>query len=131
MPPLYLVIPEHVDDEGIVRSIVLYGADDQPDHFRAALTPAQAEPLAAMQRLLAEGWEAHAMPHAQTEFNEVSEITFLGVDVVRDGIRLSLLRGFPLGAEATGRDLLAIVREAIAVMPELLEAERRGERAGD
>lgn len=124
---LYLVIPEHTDAEGVTRSIVMYGADDCPDHFRAALRPAQPDPLRAMHRLLADGWEAFSEPHPGTEFNEVSEITFLGLDVVRDGVRLSVLRGFPFGSVAEGRDLGRIVREAIATVETLL-AERASER---
>jgi hypothetical protein len=120
---LYLVIPEHTDDEGVTRSIVMYGADDCPQHFRAALQPAQSDPLLAMSRLLASGWEDYSEPHPGTEFNEVSEITFLGLDVVRDGVRLSVLRGYPLGSIAAGRDLGGIVRDAIDVVADLL-AER-------
>lgn len=129
MRDLYLVIPEHVDAEGVSRSLVLYGGDEAPDHFRAALTPAQADPLATMRRLLAPGWEAHAEPHAGVEFNEVSAVTFLGLDVVREGVRLSVLRGFALGSEAAGRDLAGIVREARDTVEAIL-AEREGE-AGD
>ncbi|HEU4698828.1 MAG TPA: hypothetical protein VFS40_06600 [Gemmatimonadales bacterium] len=130
MPALYLVIPEHTDAEGVTRSIVMYGADDAPEHFRAALHPAQADPLLVMRRLLAPGWEAHAGPHPGMEFNEVSEITFLGLDIEREGVRLSVLRGFPLGAEAGGRDLAAVVRDAIGAVEEMIADREQGGGAG-
>jgi hypothetical protein len=123
MEQLYLVIPEHTDAEGVTRSIVVFGPDDEPRHFRAALTPAQDDPLKVMNRLLAAGWEAHAVPHPTIEFNEVSEITFLGLDIVRDGVRMSVLRGYPFGEEAEGHDLQAVVRDAVVIVAELL-AER-------
>lgn len=126
MSELYLVIPEHTDAEGVTRSLVLYGDDEAADHFRAALIPPQPDPLAVMEQLLAPGWERFAEPHPGVDFNEVSEITFLGLDIVREGVRLSILRGFPLGATAAGRDLHGIVRQARATVRRLLLERGRG-----
>jgi hypothetical protein len=126
VPALYLVIPEHTDDEGVTRSIVMYGADDAPEHFRAALTPAQEDPLLAMRHALAAGWEAFSEPHPGPDFNEVSELTFLGLDIVRGGVRLSVLRGYPLGSDAAGRDLAGIVRDAIRAVEEMLADRESG-----
>lgn len=117
---LFLVIPEHTDAEGISRSLVLYGGDDEPGHFRAALVPPQGDPLRVMERILAPGWEAYALPHPGIDFNEVSGVTFLGLDVLRDGIRLSVLRCFPLGEDAADKDLSAIVRDAAETVRLLL-----------
>lgn len=120
MNDLCLVIPAHADDEGVVRSVVVYGGDDAPDHFRASLVPAQGDPLRTIERLLAPGWEAYTLPHEGVDFNEVSGVTFLGLDVLRDGIRLSVLRCFPLGAVAADNDLEAVVRDAAATVRRLL-----------
>jgi hypothetical protein len=117
---LYLVIPAHTDTEGVVRSLVVYGDDDAPDHFRASLLPAQGDPLRIMARLLDPGWEAYTVPHQGVDFNEVSGVTFLGLDVLRDGIRLSVLRCFPLGATASDQDLNAVVRDAAVTVRRLL-----------
>lgn len=121
MQELYLVIPEHTDAEGVSRSLVVYGGDDAPDHFRASLIPAQGDPLRIMDRLLAPGWEEYTRPHPGVDFNEVSGVTFLGLDVLRDGIRLSVLRCFPLGAEAGEEELAAVVRDAAQTVHRLLE----------
>jgi hypothetical protein len=118
---LYLVIPEHTDPEGVSRSLVLYGGDDAPDHFRASLIPAHGDPLRVMDRLLAPGWEEYSRPHPGVDFNEVSNVTFLGLDVHRDGMRLSVLRCFPLGAEAGQQELLGVVRDAARTIHRLLE----------
>lgn len=116
----YLVIPEHTDAEGVTRSLVLYGGDEDPGHFRASLLPPQGDPLRVMQRLLAPGWEEYSRPHPGIDFNEVSEVTFLGLDILREGIRLSVLRCYPLGAEAADNDLGAVVRDAATVVDRLL-----------
>lgn len=129
MNDLYLVIPEHTDAEGVTRSVVLYGGDDEPGHFRASLLPPQGDPLRAMDRVLAPGWEAYVRPHPGVDFNEVSGVTFLGLDVVRDGIRLSVLRCFPFGAEAAGRDLTAVVRDAAATVTRLIQERDADDRA--
>lgn len=120
MSDLCLVIPAHADTEGVVRSLIVYGGDDAPDHFRASLLPAQGDPLRIMERILAPGWEEYALPHHGVDFNEVSGVTFLGLDVVRDGIRLSVLRCFPLGTEAGEQDLSAVVRDAAVTVRRLL-----------
>lgn len=121
MRDLCLVIPAHTDTDGIVRSVVVYGGDDAPDHFRASLVPAQGDPLRIMERILAPGWEDYTLPHQGVDFNEVSGVTFLGLDVLRDGIRLSVLRCFPLGATAAGNDLNAVVRDAATTVRRLLD----------
>ena len=109
---LCLVVPAHTDTEGVVRSLIVYGGDDAPDHFRASLVPAQGDPLRIMDRILAPGWEEYTLPHHGVDFNEVSGVTFLGLDVLRDGIRLSVLRCFPLGASAEPQVLAEVVRDA-------------------
>lgn len=125
MPPTEpcLVIPEHTDADGVSRSVILYGGDDAPDHFRASLVPAQGDPLRIMHRILAPGWEEYSLPHTGVDFNEVSGVTFLGLDVLRDGIRLSVLRCFPFGEDPAGKDLPAVVRDAAVIVSRLL-AER-------
>lgn len=128
MNELFLVIPEHTDAEGVTRSVVLYGGDDDPGHFRASLVPAQGDPLRIMERLLAPGWEEYVRPHPGVDFNEVSGVTFLGLDVVREGIRLSVLRCFPLGSEAGGRDLTGIVRDAAATVGRLIQERDADDR---
>jgi hypothetical protein len=118
---LCLVIPAHTDTEGVVRSVVVYGEDDAPDHFRASLVPAQGDPLRVMNRILSPGWEEYTVPHVGVDFNEVSGVTFLGLDVLRDGIRLSVLRCFPLGATAGEQDLDGVVRDAARTVRRLLD----------
>lgn len=117
---LYLVIPAHTDTEGTVRSLVVYGGDDAPDHFRASMVPAQGDPLRIMERILAPGWEEYTLPHPGVDFNEVSGVTFLGLDVLRDGIRLSVLRCFPLGDTAADHDLRVVVHDAAATVRRLI-----------
>lgn len=116
----YLVIPAHTDTEGVVRSLIVYGGDDAPDHFRASIVPAQGDPLRIMERILAPGWEEYTVTHQGVDFNEVSGVTFLGLDVLRDGIRLSVLRCFPLGATASDSDLNAVVSDAALTVRRLL-----------
>lgn len=125
MSDLCLVIPAHTDTEGVVRSVVVYGEDDAPDHFRASLVPAQGDPLRIMHRILAPGWEEYTLPHVGVDFNEVSGVTFLGLDVLRDGIRLSVLRCYPLGATAAEQDLAGVVRDAARTVGRLLD-QREG-----
>lgn len=121
MSDLCLVIPAHTDTEGVVRSVVVYGEDDAPDHFRASLVPAQGDPLRIIDRILSAGWEEYTLPHVGVDFNEVSGVTFLGLDVLRDGIRLSVLRCFPLGANAAEQDLDGVVRDAARTVRRLLD----------
>jgi hypothetical protein len=119
----HFVIPEYTDAGGVARSVVLYGDDAEAGHFRASMVPPQPDPLAAMVGLLAPGWEGFTEPRPGLTPPEVGAPTFLGLDVVRAGVRLSVLRGYPAGTTAEALDLGAVVREAALVVAALL-AER-------
>jgi hypothetical protein len=121
----HFVIPEYTDADagGVARSVVLYGDDAEAGHFRASMVPPQPDPLAAMVGLLAPGWEGFTEPRPGLTPPEAGAPTFLGLDVVRAGVRLSVLRGYPAGTTAEALDLGAVVHEAALVVAALL-AER-------